>query len=155
MISSKRRSLGLASLFEQIVRATYDKRGPLNLQPAQWSALRYFDRAGVRARTVSGLAKYMGVTMGPASRAARALERRRLLISEKNTEDARSIVYTLTSLGQELMETDPLNRLAAAFDCLQAADLEVISRSLVNIAESLSSKNVFALDATDRRQEGG
>ena len=140
MTDNNRRLLGLASLFEQLVRATYDRRGPSELQPAQWSALRYFERAGASARTVSGLAKFMGVTLGPASRAARALERRGLLASEKNSADGRSVIYTLTSVGQKRLGADPLIRLAKALGRLAPSDIATLSQSLVVLSDGLNSE---------------
>lgn len=140
MTDNNRRLLGLASLFEQLVRATYDRRGPSELQPAQWSALRYFERAGASARTVSGLAKFMGVTLGPASRAARALERRGLLASEKNAADGRSIIYTLTSVGQKRLGADPLIRLAKALDRLAPSDIATLSQLLLVLSDGLNSE---------------
>ena len=139
MNATNRRLLGMASLFEQLVRATYDKRGPTELQPAQWSALRYFERAGQRARTVSGLAKFMGVTMGPASRAAKALEGRGLLASQRDPNDARSLIFTLTPLGQGSLKSDPLKRLADALSDLTPDELGTMTRLLLELTEKLGS----------------
>ncbi len=139
MTRENRRLLGLASMFEQIVRASYERRGPSGLQPAQWSALRYFERAGASARTVSGLAKFMGVTMGPASRAARALERRGLLTSERSSADGRSVIYALTPLGLDELKDDPLLRLANALDRIDPAALAAISRSLLELSDALNA----------------
>lgn len=131
---------GLASLYEQILRSVYDKRGPADLQPTQWSALRYFRRAGKGARTVSGLAKFLGVTMGPASRAARTLLRRGFLSSSINPEDARSVIFTLTEPGRSILKSDPLLRLARILETLDEKDLAAFTRVIGNLHEQLDTQ---------------
>ena len=140
MGEDKRKLIGLATLYEQVVRATYDKRGPSELQPAQWSALRFFQRAGKGARTVSGLAAYLGVTMGPASRAARALERNGLLVSERNPDDARSVIFTLTPDGIARLRDDPLIRLVRALGNLDAPEQEALSQIVLKLSKSLGKE---------------
>jgi len=124
MIDAHRRLYGLASLYEHVGRAVYDAQGRSDLQPAQWSALRFFQRAGAKARTVSGLAHYLGITMGPASRTTRALERRGFLASQTNPDDGRSSLFTLTCTGTEQLKTDPQRRLVAALETLDSKEIE-------------------------------
>lgn len=107
-----------AALLEQVARAVYEDREAGALFPAQWAALRYFQRAGYRARTVRGLATYLGVTRGPASRTAGSLVRRGLLNSEADPQDRRVTIFTMTPAGRNIMETDPLGRLAGAIASL-------------------------------------
>ncbi len=140
MLRNGRKAAGLASLYEQVLRTVYEKRGLSELQPAQWSALRYFRRAGASARTVSGLAKFLGVTMGPASRTARTLQRRGLLTSSKNPKDARSIIFTLTRAGNSILELDPLLRLARTLETLDAEDQAVFTRVIGNLYDELESQ---------------
>ena len=135
-----RKAAGLASLYEQVLRTVYEKRGPADLQPAQWSALRFFRRAGASARTVSGLANFLGVTMGPASRTARTLRRRGFLTSSKNPKDARSIIFTLTGTGNSILKMDPLLRLARAMEALDAKDQVVFTRVIGNLYDELDSQ---------------
>lgn len=134
----ERKYYGLASLYEHVGRAIYNKQGRADLQPAQWSALRFFQRAGANARTVSGLAKYLGVTMGPASRTARALERRGLLTSETNPEDARSSLFSLTTDGASQLKADPQIRLVAALETLEPAELKALIDSVTKISSYLA-----------------
>ena len=135
-----RKAVGLASLYEQVLRVVYEKRGPAELQPAQWSALRFFRRAGASARTVSGLANFLGVTMGPASRTARALQRRGFLTSSKNPKDARSIIFTLTGAGVSILKLDPLLRLARTLETLDTEDKAVFTRVIGNLYDALESQ---------------
>ncbi len=135
----ERRLLGVAALYEQVARAVYEERGPRVLQPAQWSALRYFARAGSEARTVTGLARFLGVTMGPASRAVAALEKRGLLASRPHPRDRRSSLFDLTDAGQDKVRRDPLARLARALAEVDAADRNAFARVVVKLAETLGA----------------
>jgi len=130
--------VGLAVLFEQINRAIYPDRGPQVIQPAQWSLLRYFARANRLNRTVGRVAKYFGITKGPASRAVTALERRALLTSIPNPDDGRSALYSLTQKGRETLQTDPIERLAEAIAELPKGDRAALQRALFSISDHLS-----------------
>jgi len=138
MNDAHRKLYGLASLYEQVGRAIYEGEGRSELQPAQWSALRFFQRAGAKARTVSGLARYLGVTMGPASRTANALERRGLLRAEKNPDDARSTLFSLTIEGELQLENDPQMRLVAALETLEDTERDGLSEAVAKISIFLS-----------------
>ena len=137
MPRADRKSAGLASLYEQVLRTVYEKRGRAELQPAQWSALRFFHRAGAGARTVSGLSKFLGVTMGPASRTARTLLRRGFLTSSIHPTDARSIIFTLSEKGNSVMKLDPLQRLARKLETLDENDQVVFSRVIGKLYDEL------------------
>ena len=65
-------------LLEQTARAVYEARGPKAIHAGQWAVLRYLARAGRQARTVGGVATYLGVTHAPASRAVASLARKDL-----------------------------------------------------------------------------
>lgn len=138
MRTDRRQLFGMASLYEQIIREVYDRRGPSELQPAQWAALRFFGRAGEDARTVSGLAAFLGVTMGPASRSAAALDRRGLITSAKNPNDARSVLFTITDAGQKKLTEDPLFKLVDAISGLDQTERQVLSNAIVKITEHLT-----------------
>lgn len=133
-----RKLLAIASLYEQVARAIYEDRGPNALHPAQWSALRFFGRAGGEARTVTGLARFLGVTLGPASRAASSLERRGLIASKRNPADGRSVLFDLTPLGAENLRNDPLQRLATALKRLNDDELEDFQRVVTQLLRDMS-----------------
>lgn len=117
----RRRSRGAALLLEQIARAVYERREAGGMFPAQWAALRFFDRAGPRARTVGGLAGYLGVTRGPASRTGSSLVKRGLVDTRPNPDDGRAPLFSLTRAGEEALAKDPLADLAVAIDRLDGA----------------------------------
>lgn len=131
--------MGVAALFEQIARAIYEERGPKTLQPGQWPSLRYFQRAGPRARNVSGLAKYLGVTLGTASRSAAALARRGLIVARPNPEDGRGVVYDLSAAGEAALADDPLQRLAGAIAAIEPVEQKVFRDAVLALAETLGA----------------
>ena len=137
--SPNRADLGLAALLEQTVRAVYDKRGPQEIHPGQWSAMRFLARAGAEARTVNGLATYLGVTAAPASRAAQALLKRGFVRQEPHPRDRRSHILTLTEAGRLALAEDPIERLANAVGALGRDDRLTVTRALTQIHQSLTA----------------
>ncbi len=138
-MNAKKFDMGLAILLEQTARAIYEKRAPTDIHPGQWSALRYFARAGRRARTVAGLASFLGVTRGPASRAASALIKRGFLSSRVNKDDRRSPIFTLTKMGREVLRDDPIKRLARVISKMEEGRKTVLIDSLNALYAGLSS----------------
>jgi DNA-binding MarR family transcriptional regulator len=138
IMNVKKFDIGLAMLLEQTARSIYEKRAPTDIHPGQWSALRYFARAGRRARTVAGLAKYLGVTRGPASRATSALTKRGFLSSEENKDDRRSPLFTLTEKGRGVLRDDPIKRLALVISKMEESRKTVLIDSLNVLYAELS-----------------
>ena len=108
----------VARLLEQTARAVYESRGPKAIHAGQWSVLRYLARATKQARTVGGVANYLGVTHAPASRAVAALARKNLVTVKTDSEDRRIRRIDLTSAGKALLDHDPVHRLTAAIESL-------------------------------------
>lgn len=123
----------VARLLEQTARAVYDARGPRAIHAGQWAVLRYLARAGRQARTVGGVASYLGVTHAPASRAVSALARKDLVTVRPDPEDRRVRRIDLTAAGRALLDHDPVHRLTAAIEDLSSdkqKDLAVTLESL-------------------------
>lgn len=110
----------VARLLEQTARAVYDARGPKAIHAGQWAVLRYLARAGRQARTVGGVATYLGVTHAPASRAVSSLARKDLVTVKADPEDRRVRRIDLTAAGRALLEHDPVHRLTAAIEGLSS-----------------------------------
>ncbi len=121
---------GIAALFEEVARNIYPDRGPKNLHARQWAALRYFERAGAQRRTVTGLANYIGITMGPASRSVRSLVSNGLLRPEDDQPDRKAVVYQLSEHGREMLTHDPLNRFAAMLATLPPDSRQHLTQAL-------------------------
>jgi DNA-binding MarR family transcriptional regulator len=131
--ASDRQAFALALLLEQAVRRIYPERGPATMHPGQWAALRYFARANREAATVAGLARYLGVTLAPASRAASALVRKGLLDAAIDPRDRRVTRLTLSDQGRQLLADDPIRRLSDLIGALDGA----ARLSLAQVVQSL------------------
>jgi DNA-binding MarR family transcriptional regulator len=123
----------VARLLEQTARAVYESRGPKAIHAGQWAVLRYLSKAGRQARTVGGVATYLGVTHAPASRAVAALARKNYVTVKADSEDRRVRRIDLTSSGKALLDHDPVHRLTSAIEGLSnsqqkefAATLEIL-----------------------------
>ena len=121
---------GVAALFEQVGRNIYPDRGPKTLHARQWAALRYFGRAGQRARTVTGLSRYIGITMAPASRSVASLVRLGLLRAEDNQPDRKAVIYELTDHGRLTLGKDPLDLFAQKIAALPPESRQHLTRAL-------------------------
>lgn len=134
---SGRRASGVAQALLQLARQLQEKRAGDDLHAVQWAALRYFDRAGRRAATVQGLARYLGNTSGSASRTVRSLVDRSLVESRPLREDARSNSYTLTPRGEAALTRDPLLDLAEAVSALEDEDMATLGTLLDEVQTAL------------------
>ena len=130
----------LAVLLEQTVRQIYPERSPQAMHPGQWAALRYLARADRETATVAGLARYLGVTLAPASRAVSALIRKGLVKGEPDTRDRRIVRLSLTPEGEDLIVHDPIQRLARIIGELPAERQHDFAATLEHVFERLGQK---------------
>lgn len=108
----------LAQLIEQVGRCVHGDGYAGGLNPAQWAALRFFERANRFSRTVSGFATYHGSTRGTASQTVKSLVRKGCLTREPVPGDKRSVRLALTEQGRRMLERDPLQALVRAASAL-------------------------------------
>jgi DNA-binding MarR family transcriptional regulator len=106
----------LALALERISRSVHAICFADGLHPVQWSALRYFAAVEPSRRTVSGLARHLGVTQPPASRTVSTLVQRGCLATEADAADRRSKIVSLTPLGAATLRADPLARIRAVLE---------------------------------------
>lgn len=128
----------VARLLEQTARAVYDARGPRAIHAGQWAVLRYLARAGRQARTVGGVATYLGVTHAPASRAVSSLARKDLVTVRADPEDRRVRRIDLTAAGRALLDHDPVHRLTAAIEDLSSDKQQELAITLEALYGRLS-----------------
>lgn len=133
----RKQASGVAQLLMQLSRRVLEKRGVDDLHAVQWSALRYFSRAGRRAATVMGLANYLGNTTGSASRTVRSLVERGLIEGNPLREDARSVVFTLTVAGVTALGKDPLNDITDALSSLDERELTQLADTMDRVHASI------------------
>jgi DNA-binding MarR family transcriptional regulator len=128
----------VARLLEQTARAIYESRGPKAIHAGQWAVLRYLARAGRQARTVGGVATYLGVTHAPASRAVASLARKDYVVVKADPEDRRVRRIELTAAGRSLLEHDPVHRLTTAIEGMSADRQRELAATLELLYSQLS-----------------
>jgi DNA-binding MarR family transcriptional regulator len=101
--------------------------------------LRYFAQASARARTVSGLAHYQGTTLAPASRTLAALVRKGFLVAVVDPNDRRSRTMELTPAAHELLENDPLHRIAGILEQLDETQRQYFAQALETFLEGAAA----------------
>ena len=127
----------LAALVENVARIIQIRAHVHGVHPVQWSALRYFSRAGVKARTVNGLARYQGTTATPASRTIKALINKSYLEAKVDPTDRRSKIIEITPQGRKILKRDPLQEIEAALARLETKDQTALSVLLEKVLFSL------------------
>ncbi len=108
----------VAELVEQLGRCACSEAFSAGLHPAQWSALRYFERANRFSRTVSAFAQYHGTTRGTASQTIRSLVQKGYLQRLPAKHDQRSFRLDLTEKAQLVLASDPLGEFVSAAGAL-------------------------------------
>lgn len=117
---------------EQLLRIYHAQGFAHGMTPAQWQALRYFDRAEGGDRTLTGFAQARATSMGTASTTVSWLVNRGLL--ERAHGGARNVALRLTAEGQNLLESkDPYRCIERAVDALPT----VQRKALVEAADSI------------------
>ncbi len=122
-----------ALLIEKIVRAAYPSREPGAIHPFQWSILRFLARVPEEQQTAHMVAKYLGVTAAPTSRAIQTLVKKGMVEQIKNETDGRSFRLRLTPAALLALEEDPLLRLAASVGDLPDAQRTPFKKALESI----------------------
>lgn len=126
-----------AEVMIQVFRATSSLAFSAGLNPAQWSALRYFAQALPGARSVTAFARYHGTTKGTASQTVQALQKKGLVERRENVDDRRSTLLELTEKGHHMLGADPLNDLAAAIETLDRDRHGVLAEALEQILRTM------------------
>ena len=111
----------VAELIEQLGRRAYGDAFTEGLNPAQWTALRYFGRANRFSRTVSAFALYHGTTRGTASQTVKVLVEKGYLRRRPVKTDQRSFRLELTVKARKFLAQDPCGGLVSAAGALSAA----------------------------------
>lgn len=76
-----------------------------DINPSQWTALYYLARANRFSRSPSQVADFMSATRGTVSQTLKALARKGLIEEVRSESDKRSISYSVTGEGDELLRT--------------------------------------------------
>lgn len=113
------RAYASAVLLEKIVRGAYDKRRSSEVQPLQWSIMRYLGSASEERCTANWIANFLGLTHAPVGRALKTLESRNYVSLVSNPADGRSKIIKLTEDGWAMLRADPLIAIAQQIEQLE------------------------------------
>jgi len=98
----------VAELIDRLGRMTRELQYVDGLNPAQWEALRYLNRANRYSRTPGGVADFLGATKGTISQTVSALESKGLIARTPSDRDKRVCLIDLTAEGERMIARDPV-----------------------------------------------
>lgn len=127
-------------LLERFVRDIYPLKHSSAIQPLQWSILRYLARMPADRCEVRWIAKFLGLTRAPVTRALATLEARDLIKQNASGTDARTKTVALTERGIEALMEDPVVRAAGRLRVLSNIDQMQFVKSVRSLALSLESE---------------
>ena len=135
----------VAELVEQLGRHACSEAFGAGLNPAQWSALRYFERANRFSRTVSAFARYHGTTRGTASQTVRALVAKGYLRRSPAEHDQRSFRLDLTERARQRLAADPLDAFVTAAATLPREQCATLARGLRKMLDHVQGEPAFGV----------
>lgn len=127
----------IAHSLEMLVREALPVRGPGSLHPRQWAILRHLAEAGPGAQPIGQIARDLGVTHAPASRAVATLAGAGLVCVVIDPGDRRVRYVQLTSAGTRVLEDDPIRRMSAAIEELDSSQRKRFGDILTSLHEQL------------------
>lgn len=130
----------VAELVEQLGHCACSEAFRGGLNPAQWSALRYVERANRFSRTVSAFALYHGTTRGTASQTIRALVQKGYLRRRPTRHDQRSFRLELTNQAKQVLGSDPIGTFVSAAGDLPPAQRTALASGLRAMLERVLEK---------------
>lgn len=127
----------VADVIEHIGRRLQHLAYAENLNPAQWTLLRFLARSNPSARTPTGFSRFHLTTKNAAAQTVGALLRKRLIRSGTHPHDQRAKLLELTSEGLQTLRRDPMNELVSALERLPEDDLHQLARIASALAHDL------------------
>jgi DNA-binding MarR family transcriptional regulator len=131
--NDRRSTYAAAMLMEKLVRDIYAMKGSGEIQPLQWSILRYLATVEDQGCTMSKISGFLGVTHAPVVRAINTLVRRGLVCQRSNPQDARSKLLSLTPKGIAKMAEDPILRVVDYMESQPQREREQFKRFVRNL----------------------
>lgn len=139
------RAFASAVLLEKVIRDAYDKRRSTEVQPLQWSIMRYLSMASAERCTIVWIASFLGVTHAPVVRAVKTLTQRNFVQQQDNPADGRSKIICLTEVGLNQLNADPLLQIAERIDELAEHERNI----LISAIRQLMSQGGSGKETTD------
>lgn len=150
------KSVRIQLLLERLARVAAAEDWSADVNPAQFAALSYLDRANRFSRSPSQVADYLSATRGTVSQTLKALARKGLVEERRSAADKRSISYDVTPEGSAVLSSR--SALSDAVDQLgfkQATALEEGLAKLVETAIKARGDRAFGLCRTCRHHRVG
>ncbi|MGI9383149.1 MAG: MarR family winged helix-turn-helix transcriptional regulator [Methyloligellaceae bacterium] len=135
---SDKRATTAAEMVSHVARLAQGEGHALGLTSAQWTALRYFDRANRFSRTVTAFADYHATTRGTASQTVKSLVTQGYLSRTRSSSDGRSARLDLTDKGRTLRVQDPFDALIDAIADLPPALQTQLTAALEHVMGRLA-----------------
>lgn len=110
------RAFASAVLLEKIVRDAYENRHSSEVQPLQWSIMRYLGSQNEARCTIGWISSFLGLTHAPVVRAVKTLQKRNYVTQKVNPSDGRGKIFLLTAEGWNQLKADPLLVIARRID---------------------------------------
>lgn len=124
-------------LLERFVRDIYPSKHSSEIQPLQWSILRYLSRMPPDRCELRWIAQFLGLTRAPVTRALATLEARELVTQKTSGTDARTKTVVLTSDGMKILEEDPVVQAVKKLRLLSESDQADFVKIIRTLALSL------------------
>lgn len=141
----------LARLLDQTARALHSHGFQDGLFPAQWAAMRYFQRASVPNNTAIQLARFQGLAFGAVARTVRTLIEKGYLRKGGSAGRGRAERIEVTEAGALLLARDPLLRVTATLMDLSPQEKDILAAALARILAELQKSggdSAFPVDAS-------
>jgi DNA-binding MarR family transcriptional regulator len=129
--------VAILALIEHLGRALHSLSFSRGLNPAQWNALRYLERANPSAKNVTSFAKHHLTKKSAASETMTALAAKGLISSVVDPYDARGRILEVTPRGLALLAEDPFHAVRAGVDKIPDEDLDTIVAFMETLLRSL------------------
>lgn len=133
--------LQAAHLLDRLMRLSRNGVAFESLNPAQWEALRYIERANRFSRTPAALSDYVGSTRGTVSQTLIALEQKGFVSRQPSARDKRSIQLELTDAGIGALAYDPLLEVANDIGRVAGGVAVVLVETLRSILQAAIKRN--------------
>lgn len=128
---------GLSAVIEHASRLIHARGFAHGLNPAQWTALRYFSEAPSRSCTIARLAKFQDLSIAPVARSVHTLVAKGYLAAHDNPGNKKADLFVLTREGKRLLRQDPRSTLTRVLATMPAEERQHLVNSMRTIVEGL------------------
>lgn len=134
-------ALQASQLIDRLMRLSRNGVALEGLNPAQWEALRFIDRANRFSRTPAALSDYLGSTRGTVSQTLISLEQKGYVSRQPSQRDKRSIQLELTEAGEAALASDPLLEVANDIGRILGGETSALVETLRSILQAAIERN--------------